>query len=504
VSYASVIFFVLIAWSVAARPGTVLVLLLASVPFLSLALLPPEITAGMTLLPQIMFAVVLVLKVVAPEAVALSPKLLSALQFRKLGCLALFFLFGILATLIMPTMFEGVVVVMPMRNTLGGAALISPIQANFTQSGYVTLSVMTAFAVTLMADEPGFTKTLLAGLLAGGAACLATGLIDIAASFTGMESLLEPFRNAQYAYLTNAGTGVGLRRVVGFTPEASAYGPICVQFAAVVVFVRDLYAKSLHRKFATVLAVGLLIMAVLSTSSTAYAGLAILGLVYSGNWIRRAIFPSPVGRSGLLGELLVGLALSIMLLFLVIVRLDLFDPLFDLIDEVILRKPMSASFLERSQWNSVAWDTIASTWGLGIGFGSTRTSSWFTAVISNAGLIGAAFMGIFLIRIFVTRPISRMPFSAELLIALKLSLLPALAMASVDAAGPDFGIWMGVMFGAITGIAAHSVDHIALQGRARASAPGPRAIGGRTFGRVRPAAARQDDGPNEATPRPSF
>ena len=314
-SYASAIFFALIAWSIAARPGTVLVLLLASIPFLSLALLPPEITAGMTLLPQMVFAVVLVLKVVAPEVVTLSPKLLSALEFRKLGCLALFLLVGIVVTLIMPLFFEGDVVVLPMRLSAFGAALLSPIQANFTQSGYVTISVMTAFAVALMADEPGFTKTLLAGLLIGGSACLATGLIDIAASFTGMESLLEPFRNAQYAYLTNVGTGVGLRRVVGFTPEASAYGPICVEFAAVVVLVRTLYAKSFHRIFATGLAIGLLIMATLSTSSTAYAGLAVLGLVYAGNWIRRAVFSSQVGRSGLLGELLAGLALSAILLF---------------------------------------------------------------------------------------------------------------------------------------------------------------------------------------------
>ena len=35
--------------------------------------------------------------------------------------------------------------------------------ANFTQSGYVALSVMTALAVTLMADEPGFAETLLTG-----------------------------------------------------------------------------------------------------------------------------------------------------------------------------------------------------------------------------------------------------------------------------------------------------------------------------------------------------
>ena len=101
----------------------------------------------------------------------------------------------------------------------------------------------------------------------------------------------------------------------------------------------------------------------------------------------------------------------------------------------------------------IAWDTVASTWGLGIGFGSTRTSSWFAAIVSNTGLLGAAFMGIFLIQTFSRRLIWRTTITSELLPALKLSLLPALAMLGVDSAGPDFGLWVGMMIGAITGIA---------------------------------------------------
>ena len=105
-----------------------------------------------------------------------------------------------------------------------------------------------------------------------------------------MESLLEPFRNAEYAFLTNDAVGAGVRRVVGFTPEASAYGPICVEFAAATALLRTLYAEGRQRMFATIIAVSLVVMALLSTSSTAYGGLAVLGLVYAGNWIRRAAF----------------------------------------------------------------------------------------------------------------------------------------------------------------------------------------------------------------------
>ena len=135
--------------------------------------------------------------------VALSPKLLNALRLRNLGFLALFLLVGIVATAIMPRLFAQEIVIVPMGEswTIG---LLSVTTQNFTQFGYVSLSVMTVFAVTLMAYEQSFAQTLLVGMLAGGLVSIVTGLIDLAAASAGMESWLEPFRNARYAFLTSA------------------------------------------------------------------------------------------------------------------------------------------------------------------------------------------------------------------------------------------------------------------------------------------------------------
>jgi hypothetical protein len=467
-NYPALVFWALITWSATARPGTLLILLVASIPFASLALLPPEIAGGMSILPQMMFAVVLVLKVLAPEAIALSSKLVSALRFQNLGYLGLFLLVGIVATVIMPQLFVGEVIVVPMK-TGGKLDLLSPIQANFTQSGYVTLSVLTAVSVTLMSDEAGFAGTLLMSALAGGIVCIATGLIDFAAALSGAESLLEPFRNAGYAYLTDVQLG-GVRRVVGFTPEASAYGAICVQFSAALALLRHLYAQGRQRMLATIVACGLAVMGLLSTSSTAYGGLAVLGLAYGANWVTRAVTSEPAGRGALLSEMLVGFGLVIALLVILISHASLFDPLLDLVGEVIFNKPQTSSFYERSQWNSVAWDAFTSTGGLGVGFGSTRTSNWFAAVVSSSGLLGTALMGVFLIQIFSKRPTWRTPFFMDLLRGLKLTLLPALAMEGVAAPGPDFGLWIAVVFGAITGLATvhptrSPIDHLPTDGR---------------------------------------
>ena len=80
-NFPALIFWLVIICSFWTRPGTVLLLLLASLPFVSLSLLPPEIMGGMSILPQMMFAIVLVLKVLSPHAMTLSLKILDALQF---------------------------------------------------------------------------------------------------------------------------------------------------------------------------------------------------------------------------------------------------------------------------------------------------------------------------------------------------------------------------------------------------------------------------------------
>ena len=209
--------------------------------------------------------------------------------------------------------------------------------SNFTQFGYVTLSVATVFAVSLMADEASFTKTLLKGVLTGGIVCIVTGLIDLVARSTGMESLLEPFRNAGYAYLTMDEVA-GQQRIVGFTPEASAYGPICVSFAALILLLRPLFAEGRQRMLATMIGVCLVVFAELSTSSTAYGGLAVLGMVYLANWLRRAAFASPLGQRGLLSEFLVILSVVPAVMFVLVTRADVLDPLLNLVNTVIFSK----------------------------------------------------------------------------------------------------------------------------------------------------------------------
>jgi len=202
---------------------------------------------------------------------------------------------------------------------------------------------------------------------------------------------------------------------------------------------------------ATVTGVSLIVMALLSTSSSAYAGLAILGAAIILNVGRRMISVSRVSRSGLGLELVAVFASFVVILAALIVQPEVFDPLLRIVDEIIFNKATSDSYLERSFWNQIGWNAFWSTYGLGVGLGSTRTSNYFIAVISNTGFLASGCFFIFLLQTFFRRSFASIQ-SSELVSALKFTIIPSLGMAALGSATPDFGPDLGLIFGAITGL----------------------------------------------------
>jgi hypothetical protein len=132
----------------------------------------------------------------------------------------------------------------------------------------------------------------------------------------------------------------------------------------------------------------------LSTSSTAYVGLAILGL---------GVFLS-VGRSVMTDRLKTDEVLILALLSLgvfAVVAISVYDekvldPVVRLIDAAIIDKSSSDSGQERAYWNIKSLQNFVDTGGLGIGFGSSRASSWPVAVLSQLGLLGSLMMALLL------------------------------------------------------------------------------------------------------------
>lgn len=128
---------------------------------------------------------------------------------------------------------------------------------------------------------------------------------------------------------------------------------------------------------------GLVAMAVLSTSSTAYVGLAIFGAVYALGWLRRFLVPSAAGRAGLKWEALAAIAAALALLFVLVLAPRLLDPAYDALDALVFRKTQSDSYAGRMMWNHVALDAFFATDGFGAGLGSARSSNWYVSILSK-------------------------------------------------------------------------------------------------------------------------
>src|SRR5690606_7043001 len=69
------------------------------------------------------------------------------------------------------------------------------------------------------------------------------------------------------------------------------------------------------------------------------------------------------------------------------------------LDVMVLSKLESDSGMERSLWNAQAWSNFLDTYGLGVGIGSARASSYLLVLLSNTGLIGTICFFGFLFRV---------------------------------------------------------------------------------------------------------
>jgi hypothetical protein len=432
-------------------------------------MVPGESAGGTNLLPQSVCAVFLVGKILF-SGDTLPRALKIAFDPAELGLLVLFLAYAVLTAFVMPRLFAHLVVVFPMAVVTTYPVPLEPSAANVTQSAYLTLSVGIALAFALAGQRSDFRRHFLQAMLFGGAILIATGVLDLVAMQLGLNALLDPFRNATYALLVEVAVEVlGSKRVVGLMPEASAYGPSCVATAASLAFLRPCFASIFRAWMLPATILGLLTMAVLSTSSTAYLGLGIFGVVFAANWLRRWMAPDAPYKSGLFWEaMFIGIAGMVVLGFIAFAP-SVLDSFYAVIDQVIFRKVDSDSFVGRTSWSATGMDAFFATWGLGVGLGSARTSNWFVAILSNTGIIGTVLLSWFVLRLYLRRCRNPSPFEREFATALKFSLVPWFFMVAFAGTNPDFGVAPGMVFGLIIAIQSDSAMCTAVDNRSRSN-----------------------------------
>jgi hypothetical protein len=312
-------------------------------------------------------------------------------SIRPIWVLCSLMIYAVVGAVLLPRLFVGqtsVFVKPPGRMSIVEDSL-APVSGNITQSAYFVLGGLTAIALCVMLLHKDRLDQVRRGFFLW--ICLHTGmgLIDLMGKLAGAGDVLAPIRTANYAMLTEAEQG-GFARIAGAYSEASAFGGVSLSCLAFTYT----YWRMTRDPLARWLALTLLALVLLSTSSTAYVGLAVLGL---------GVFCS-IGRSVLTDrvetdELLILALLSFAAFVVVAVSVydeKVLDPVMRLIDSAILDKSGSKSGQERAYWNIKSLQNFVDTLGLGIGFGSSRASSWPVAVLSQLGFVGSLMMALLL------------------------------------------------------------------------------------------------------------
>jgi hypothetical protein len=445
--YPSILFWLLFVYAARSRGPAVYYLFFSSWAFGTLAVIPPALLGGISITPAWVAAGLLTGKIIMD--VGVRPFCAAMIDPKRFGLLTLCTIYAVLSAVILPRAFEGRVDVIVMKLvTIAAPQALGPSASNFTQTFYFVVTSVTTVALYFAAADPERRRTLMRAFRFGAAVTVGTGLLDLVAASAGLSAQLAPFRNAAYALMTDAEV-LNVKRVVGLMSEASAYAGLCMSFLAMQMLQAprpkalgggDLVKWSL--------CLSLLAATYMSTSSGGFVGLGALMAVALGLMGLDAL---KLRRRALLGLLLPATAVCIVI-GLWIWRPEAFEKPFTMVDALVFHKTASASYIERSMWNRVAYLAFLGTDGLGAGMGSVRASSWIFAILGNIGLPGAVLLAGFMLQVILAGRRGAPAEDAGLMRAAKAALIPNLLIASLSGTSVGYGLgsaWLLALSAAI-------------------------------------------------------
>lgn len=315
--------------------------------------------------------------------------------------LVVFVLYGVAGAMLLPRIFAGAINVTPLRPIPNGYAFaafpLSFSPQNITSSVYLCVTLIAALCSHVAAQAAG-SHRVIARTAATIAAIHATlGFCSVFLGSTPVGAVLKFFRNGFYAQLDQSFDG--FVRMNGIWPEPavfSAYG------FAWFVFVTELWLRDVEKRWtgwgALILGSALFI----STSTTAYIGLATFGLILA---LRIGLLPGSISLRKSLTFIAGGMIGLAALLALLAISAEAAAAFGDFVARFTVDKASSASALQRGFWMRQGLDAFAVSGGLGIGPGSFRSSSLVTAILGSTGVIGSLAVLIYLLRVF--KPLHR-------------------------------------------------------------------------------------------------
>jgi hypothetical protein len=370
-----------------------------------------------------------------------------AMALRDNVWLVAFVAYGSVGAYLLPRIFAGQIYVTPLRPIPTNDPFVTyPLvftAQNVTVSVYLLLTLAASICTYLVIFRPGNGIKIAQTAAIVGIVHALLGFASVAFAGTPLAAGLEFFRNGSYAQLDQ--NIAGFVRMNGIAPEPSGYAIFGFTYC---VLNCELWWRGVARAWTRPASLLLLSALLLSTSSTSYLGLGGYALV----WIARlALNLAGFGARGLAVLLAAALLCAIAVTLFILLAPALAETIVLIANRVLFEKGDSQSGMQRLFWAMQGFEAFRASGGLGIGMGSFRSSSLFTAILGSGGIIGAICFLLHLGSAF--GPLRASTYSVtvgtevDVGIAAAWTALLMLIPAAFTSASPDPGLSWGLMCG---------------------------------------------------------
>jgi hypothetical protein len=366
--------------------------------------------------------------------------------------LTLYTVVGVAGAMFLPKYLMGQVYVFPVRSEMAIAQPLAPASSNITQSAYLTISLLTAISFAVLSKKRNFLNDFKIAIIAFAAGIIITGILEYALGIVGQSAVLDIFRTASYDFLLDTEVS-GVRRMTGLYSEASAFGASTIVALSLLVFCRNLYSPEMRNKIVLPMAGVAAVLTAMCTSTTAYVALVMVVLMYFWDISARIGMGTAADKRQVMGELVSLTGFALLGVILVVILDGPREVAFKLVDDMVFKKTQSLSYFERKGWNDAGIDAFFSTYGIGTGIGSMRTSNMFINVLGSTGALGTLLFGGFLIKVALIKPQTQDPLARDAIWGAKLTLAPIMIMSYLSSTAADYGALTASLFGIIIGLA---------------------------------------------------
>ncbi|MEN3149926.1 hypothetical protein ABCW43_21730 [Neorhizobium sp. IRAMC:178] len=381
----------------------------------------------------------------------------KALSFPRPGFwLACLLIYGTVLGFFAPRLLARMTDIIPLGVTeypsTGGTVPLGPVSSNFTQAVYVSADLLAYVLILAIGSTLAGFRAITVGVLVFAGANAFFALLDLVTYGTGAQDLFLYIRNAQYTFHDDD-VVAGVKRIVGSWPEASAFAGISL---ASVGFTGTLWLCGRDLRWSGALFLVTTLLVIRSTSS---AGLLALPLCFLILYI--TAFFRCGGRSGTRNSSAIVLfapPLICLVALAIALNDELFRQLYNYFDLLIFSKSTSPSAVERGSWNTYGYQNFLDSYGLGVGLGTSRTSSFLFALLSNVGIPGTIMFTLFAISAFSKRRGTPRTVTSDVRLAARNGC--ACLMIGAMIAGPT--VDLGLVFFILAGLSSAEPEHEAM------------------------------------------